>query len=127
MSRHTRKRHGNGSSNPLGVLDLAETQESENVEEQDPETPEQEPPELEGAEETEAPEKPPPNPPKVENPPPEPRGRGVPHLLTVDRYLRRAGLDRATSGLVLSLYGTKIMSLADWESETNALLERKIL
>jgi len=35
-------------------------------------------------------------------------------------------MDRATSDLVLSLYGTKIMSLADWESETDALLRKKI-
>jgi len=68
----------------------------------------------------------PPNPPITDEPPPEPGRRRVPSLLTVDRYLRRAGLDRAISDLVLSLYGTKIMSLADWESETRALLKKKI-
>ena len=151
MSRHTKKRHGNGSSNqnvPPGTPDLAEPQESGNVGEEGPEIPEQEPPEpetgqMEGpveeagdmgnpeaSEPVETPETPIQGDPPPDNPPPpepeEPGRRGVPRLLTVDRFLRRAGLDRATSDLVLSLYGTKIMSLADWESETDALLKRKI-
>jgi len=78
----------------------------------------------------ETPETPTPEDPPLENSPlPEqekPRKRRVPRLLTVDQFLRRAGMDRATSDLVLSLYGTKIMSLADWESETGALLKKKI-
>ena len=148
MSRHTKKRHGNGSSNqnvPPWTLDLAEPPESGNVEGQDPETPEQEllEPEtgqMEGPMEelgntenlgaSETPETPTLEDPPLENPPPleqeKPRKRNVPRLLTVDQFLRRAGMDRATSDLVLSLYGTKIMSLADWESETGALLEKKI-
>jgi hypothetical protein len=45
--------------------------------------------------------------------------------LTADQYLRKANHDEAVSGLVMSLYKTKIMSFADWEREASALLMRK--
>ena len=43
----------------------------------------------------------------------------------VDQYLRKAQLDKVISDLIRSLHKTKIMSLAEWERETSALLKKK--
>jgi hypothetical protein len=43
----------------------------------------------------------------------------------VEQYLRKARQDKAVSDLVRSLHKTKIMSFADWERETSALLKKK--
>jgi hypothetical protein len=56
---------------------------------------------------------------------PKKRERKAPPLLTVEQYLRKAQLDKAISDLIRSLQKTKIMSLADWERETSALLKKK--
>jgi hypothetical protein len=43
----------------------------------------------------------------------------------VDQYLRKAKQDEAISNLIRSLHKTKIMSFAEWERETAALLKKK--
>ena len=54
-----------------------------------------------------------------------PNAAKEPSPLTVDQYLWRAGQEKSISDLIRSLYRTKTMSLADWESETGALLKKK--
>jgi hypothetical protein len=56
---------------------------------------------------------------------PKNRERKTLALLTVEQYLRRAQQDKAISDLIRSLHKTKIMSIADWERETAALLKKK--
>jgi hypothetical protein len=56
---------------------------------------------------------------------PKKRERKTPALLMVDQYLRNAKQDKAVSDLIRSLHRTKIMSFADWERETAALLKKK--
>jgi hypothetical protein len=56
---------------------------------------------------------------------PKKRDRKTSVLLTVEQYLMKAQQDKAVSDLIRSLHKTKIMSFADWERETSALLKKK--
>jgi hypothetical protein len=47
-------------------------------------------------------------------------------LLTVEQFLKRAKQDQGIADLIRSLHRTKIMSFADWERETAALLKKKV-
>jgi hypothetical protein len=45
--------------------------------------------------------------------------------MTVEQFLRKAKQDEAIADLIRSLHKTKIMSFAEWERETAALLKKK--
>ena len=47
-------------------------------------------------------------------------------LMTVDQYLAKATKDKAVSDLIRSMHKTEIMSYADWEKKTAALLTKKV-
>ena len=56
---------------------------------------------------------------------PKKQERKKPALLTVEQYLRKARQDEGVSDLIRSLHRTKVMSFAEWERETSALLKKK--
>ena len=47
-------------------------------------------------------------------------------LLTVDQYLAKAEKEKPVEELLRSMYRTRIMSFADWNKETAALLQKKV-
>jgi hypothetical protein len=47
-------------------------------------------------------------------------------LLTVDQYLRKSEYDKGLSGLIRSLYKTKVITLGEWDREAAALLKKRI-
>jgi hypothetical protein len=48
-----------------------------------------------------------------------------PSKLTVDQYLRTVNHKEGIAGLIRSMYGAKIMSLAEWETTVSKLLKRQ--
>ena len=49
-----------------------------------------------------------------------------PSAMTVDRYLRRAGVNERIGALARSMYGTKIMSFEEWGATIATLLKRRV-
>ena len=57
---------------------------------------------------------------------PQARAQKKPRLLTVDQYLKNAKHGEGEATLIRSLHKTGIMSFAEWERESAALLKKKI-
>jgi hypothetical protein len=50
----------------------------------------------------------------------------TPAKLTAGQYLKTANVNGGIGGLVLSMYGNKIMSFAEWETLVKTLLKRPV-
>jgi hypothetical protein len=49
-----------------------------------------------------------------------------PVVLTAEQYLKTASVNEAIGGLVLSMYGAKIMSFAEWDVLVKSLCKRQV-
>jgi hypothetical protein len=46
--------------------------------------------------------------------------------MTVDQYLRKASREAGISGLLRSLYSSKIMSFSEWDAAAEKLVGKKV-
>ena len=49
-----------------------------------------------------------------------------PAKLTAEQYLKTASVNEGIGGLVLSMYGAKIMPFAEWDALVKSLLKRQV-